>query len=196
VRAWDRFFKGMARPPKFKKRSGSMAVDILQASKLNIVRLNHRLGEVTIPLIGRVRFRWTRPLAGISPGCAGRITGARLIKKALGWHICFRIEEPAIKVAPNRGPSVGIDRGVVHTMAISDGEMLDMPRLLSPGEEHRLQALERKAARQQLARKAVSRGPSDRTAPTIRSLQCAHGKLADVTTGSTRPPPGSPRTTA
>jgi putative transposase len=68
VRAWDRFFKGMARPPKFKKRSGSMAVDIPQASKLNIVRLNHRLGEVTIPLIGRVRFRWTRPLAGISPG--------------------------------------------------------------------------------------------------------------------------------
>jgi putative transposase len=111
VRAWDRFFKGVDRPPKFKKRSGHMAVDIPQASKLNIIRLNQRWGEVTIPLVGRVRFRWTRPLAGISPGCAGRITGARLIKKALGWHICCRIEEPAIKVTPNPGPAVGIDRG-------------------------------------------------------------------------------------
>jgi len=128
-------------------------VDIPQSSKLNIIRLNHRWGEVTIPLVGRVRFRWTRPLAGISPGCPGRITGARLIKKTLGWHVCFRIEEPAIEVTPNPGPPVGIDRGVVHTMAISDGQMLDMPRLLGPGKERRLQALERKAARQQLARK-------------------------------------------
>jgi putative transposase len=153
VRAWDRFFKGMGGPPRFKKRSGHMAVDIPQASKLNIIRLNHRWGEVTIPLVGRVRFRWTRPLAGISPDCPGRITGARLIRKTLGWHICFRIEQPAVKVTPNLGPPVGIDRGIVHTMAISDGQMLDMPRLLGPGEERRLQALERKAARQQLARK-------------------------------------------
>ena len=152
VRAWDRYFTGVSRQPRFKKRTGHMAVDVPQACKLNIIRLNHRWGEVTIPLVGRVRFRWTRPLAGISPGCPGRITGARLIKKALGWHICFRIEEPAIEAAPNPGPPVGIDRGVVHTMATSDGEMLDMPPLLRPGEKRRLQALERKAARQQLTR--------------------------------------------
>jgi putative transposase len=60
---------------------------------------------VTIPLVGWVRFRWTRPLAGISPGCAGRITGARLIKKTLGWHICFRIEEPMVEVACEPWPS-------------------------------------------------------------------------------------------
>lgn len=196
VRAWDRFFKGVARPPKFKKRSGRMAMDIPQASKLNITRLNHHWGEVTIPLVGRVRFRWTRPLAGVSPGCAGRITGARLIKKALGWHICFRIEEPAIQVTPNPGPAVGIDRGVVHTMALSNGEMLNMPRLLRAGEERRLKALERKAARQQLTHERESRDPSDRYVPTSSSRRCVHGELADVTTGFTRPLPSSPRTTA
>jgi putative transposase len=60
---------------------------------------------------------------------------------------------------PNPGPPVGIDRGVVHTLALSDGRALDMPSLLTPGEQRRLLGLERKAARQQLARKQ-SRNPS------------------------------------
>jgi putative transposase len=151
VRAWDRFHRGHARPPKFKKAGRRMAVDVPQASALNITRLNHRWGELSVPLVGRVRFRWTRPLPGISRGCPGRITGARLIRNRLGWHISFRIEEPATTIAANLGPPVGVDRGVIHTMALSNGEMLDMPSLLTVGEQQRLLGLERKAARQQLA---------------------------------------------
>jgi putative transposase len=67
-----------------KKRSVHMAVDIPQASALKIARLSRHWGEVNIPLIGRVRFRWTRSLPGISRGCPGRITGARLIKDPVG----------------------------------------------------------------------------------------------------------------
>jgi putative transposase len=151
VRAWDRFHRGLARPPKFKKPGRRMAVDVPQASALNITRLNHRWGELSIPLVGRVRFRWTRPMPGISRNCSGRITGARLVRNRLGWHISFRVEEPATTIAANPGPPVGVDWGVVHTMALSNGEMLVMPRLLTSGEEQRLLGLERKAARQQLA---------------------------------------------
>jgi putative transposase len=152
LRAWGRFGRGLAKPPKYKRRRARMAVDVPQASALNITRLNHRWGELSIPLVGRVRFRWTRPLPGISRECSGRITGARLIKGPLGWHVAFRIEEPAALIPANLGPPVGVDRGVIHTMALSNGEMLDMPRLLTPGERQRLLGLERKAARQQLAR--------------------------------------------
>jgi putative transposase len=81
----------------------------------------------------------------------GRITGARLVRDSLGWHICFRIEEPVVAKLANPGPPVGIDRGVIHTMALSTGEMLHMPSLLTPGEQRRLCGLERKAARQELA---------------------------------------------
>jgi putative transposase len=84
--------QGSAGRPRFKQRSRSMAVDNPQASDLRIVRLNRRWGEVTVQGVGRVRFRWTRPLPGVS-GSPGRITGARLVKDALGWHIVFRIEE-------------------------------------------------------------------------------------------------------
>ena len=151
LNAWNRYFNRIANPPKFKKRSGYMAVDAPQASALRITRLSRHWGEVTILLVGRVWFRWTRPLPGASRGRPGRITGARLIKDPLGWHIFFRIEEPVVPVRTNAGSPVGIDRGVVHAMALSTGEMLDMPKLLTSGERRRLLGLERKAARQQLA---------------------------------------------
>ena len=53
VRAWHRFHRGLARPPKFKKPGRRMAVDVPQASALNITRLNYRWGELSIPLVGR-----------------------------------------------------------------------------------------------------------------------------------------------
>jgi putative transposase len=82
--AWDRYFGRVSRPPKFKKRSVHMAVDVPQASALKVARLSRHWGEVQIPLVGRVRFRWTRPLPGVSRDCPGRITGARLVKDPLG----------------------------------------------------------------------------------------------------------------
>jgi len=133
LRAWDRFHKGLARPPKLKERSARLVVDVPQASKFRITRLSRRWGEVTITLVGRVRFRWSRPLPGVSRGCPGRITGGRLIKDPLGWHISFRIEETAIEVLANHHPPVGVDRGVVHTIALSDGRNFDMPPLLGKG---------------------------------------------------------------
>jgi putative transposase len=148
--AWNRYFSRVSKPPRFKKRSAHMAVDVPQASALKISRLNRHWGELTITLVGRVRFRWTRPLPGASRGLPGRITGARMVKDPLGWHICFRIEELVVAASANPGSPVGIDRGVVHTMAFSNGEMLDMRSLLSQGEQRRLHGLERKAARQQL----------------------------------------------
>jgi putative transposase len=127
-------------------------VDVPQASQLRITRLNPRWGDVTIPLAGRIRFRWTRPLPRVSRGCLGRITGARLIMNPLGWTICFRIEE-AIEVPANTSPPIGVDRGVVHTMALSDGRNLDMPSLLRSGERRRLRKLELQAARRRAARR-------------------------------------------
>lgn len=176
LNAWDRCSSGVSKPPKFKKGNAHMAVDAPQASALKIARLNRHWGEVRILLVGRVRFRWTGPLPGISRDCPGRITGAHLVKDQLGWHICFRIEEPAIVVPLNTGPPVGVDPGVIHTLALSNGEMLDMRCLLTPGEERRLRGLERKAARQQLANK--QQRASDPTAPMSKRRSRTHGQIA------------------
>jgi len=152
LRAWKRFFEGLARPPKFKKRGSHLAVDNPQAADLRIARLNRRWGMVTILMVGRVRFRWTRPLPGVMRDYPGRITGARLFKDALGWQISLRTEEPIAEVTPNIGQPVGMDRGVVHTMTLSDGRHLDMPELLTKGEQRRLRKLELEAARRRIRR--------------------------------------------
>jgi putative transposase len=176
LNAWNRYSTGVSKPPKFKKRNAYMAVDAPQASALKVVRLNRYWGEVRILLVGRVRFRWTRSLPGISHDCPGRITGAHLVKDQLGWHICFRIEEPVVVMPSNAGPPVGVDRGVIHTMALSNGEMLDMRCLLTPSEERRLRGLERKAARQQLASK--QQRANDPTAPMSKRQSRTYGQIA------------------
>jgi putative transposase len=177
LRARNRFFDGLAGPPRFKKRSSHMAVDVPQASGLRIVRLNRRWGRVMIPRIGPVRFRWTRPLPGVSRSCTGRITGARLVRDSLGWRICFRIEEPAIAVAAHSGPPVAIDRGVIHSLALSDGRNLDMPTLLTKREQRRLRRLELQAARKRAIR-ASGAPASERERRTYRQIAVIRARQA------------------
>jgi putative transposase len=183
LNAWDRCYRGVSRRPRFKQRSRQMAVDVPQASQLNVARVNRRWGEVSIPLVGRVRFRWTRDLPGISRNCPGRITGARVIKNPLGWHICFRIEEPAHKVPPNPGAPVGIDHGVVHTIALSDGRDFNMPPLLNKGEQRRLRKLELQAARRRAARHAGAGKPGT---PMSRRERRSYEQIAKLRARQTR----------
>jgi putative transposase len=177
LHAWHRFYEGAANPPKPKNRTVRLAVDVPQASQLRVTRLSRRWGEVTIPLVGRVRFRWTRPLPGVSRDCPGRITGARLLKDQLGWRICFRIEETAVEVSTNHHPPVGVDRGVVHTMALSDGRNIDMPPLLRPGERRRLRKLQLQAARRRAARRPGG-GISNRERRTYEQIAVLRARQA------------------
>jgi putative transposase len=152
LRTWDWFYAGWTNPPRRKKRMARLVIDAPQASKLAVVRLNRNWGVVRLTMIGPVRFRWTRSLPGVSRDVPGRITGARIVKDSLGWRISFRIETPSTATPTNRHPPVGVDRGIVHTMALSDGQELDMPPLLRDGELRRLRKLELQAARQCAAR--------------------------------------------
>jgi putative transposase len=177
LRAWDRCREGEAKRPKVKGRRVRLAVDVPQGSQLQVGRITRRWGQVAIPLVGRVRFRWTRPLPGVSRDCPGRITGGRLTKDSLGWRISFRIEEPAIDMPPRISHPIGIDRGVVHAMALSDGRTLDMPPLLHPGERRRLRKLELQAARQRAGRKPGTR-ISTRERRTYDQIAALRGRQA------------------
>ncbi|MFI6455503.1 RNA-guided endonuclease InsQ/TnpB family protein [Streptosporangium amethystogenes] len=154
--AWANFLNPdhPARRPTFKSRSRSrMAVDVPQAQHLNIVRLNRRWGLVNLPKAGRARFRWTKDLPGVTKGGpTGRITGARLVKDAYGWHLVFRTEALAEPAAAHPGPQVGIDRGITVALALSDGTNREHGHWLTPGEKEHLRRLEQKSARQRRTR--------------------------------------------
>ncbi|MFD1543129.1 RNA-guided endonuclease InsQ/TnpB family protein [Nonomuraea guangzhouensis] len=155
--AWVNFFNPdhPAGRPTFKARFRSRpAVDVPQARDLQIKRVNRRWGAVNLPKVGRVRFRWTKDLPGVTQGGpAGRITGARLVKDAFGWQIVFRTETMAAAVmAAHPGPSVGIDRGITVALALSDGTTREHGPWLTRGEREHLRRLEKKSARQRAAR--------------------------------------------
>ncbi|MGV9374606.1 RNA-guided endonuclease InsQ/TnpB family protein [Nonomuraea sp. NPDC003707] len=155
--AWANYFNPghPARRPTFKARGRSRpAVDVPQARDLHVKRLNRRWGTVNLPKVGRVRFRWTKNLPGITRGApAGRVTGARLIKDPFGWSIVFRTEIAVEPARSHQGGRVGIDRGVTVALALSDGASREHGPWVTGTERARLRRLEHKAARQKAARR-------------------------------------------
>ncbi|WP_433499800.1 RNA-guided endonuclease InsQ/TnpB family protein [Sphaerimonospora sp. CA-214678] len=155
--AWANFFNPghPAGRPTFKGRLRTrLAVDVPQARDLQIKRVNRRWGAVNLPKAGRARFRWTKDLPGVTRGGpAGRITGARLVKDAHGRQVVFRTEAlVAPAPAVHSGHPVGIDRGVIVALALSDGTMREHGPWLGNGEKEHLRRLEKKSARQRRTR--------------------------------------------
>nr|WP_030367148.1 RNA-guided endonuclease TnpB family protein [Streptomyces roseoverticillatus] len=158
--AWKNCWDGHADEPNFKARIRSvMSVDIPQGRHLHIARVHRRWGMVNLPKIGRVRFRWTKDLpVGKRAGEENRITGARLVKDAFGWHIAFRAQTLEQAPAPHTGPEVGIDAGITVPLALSDGSHRTHGNWLTEKEQAKLLRLERRAAQRKAHHK-----PGERT---------------------------------
>jgi putative transposase len=197
-RAWKNCWEGRADAPNFKGRFRTgMSVDVPQGRDLNVTRVHRRWGMVNIPKVGRVRFRWTKDLpVGKRAGAENRITGARLIKDALGWHIAFRVQTLEVGPEPHQGPDVGIDVGVTVPLALSDGETYEHGEWLTGKEKARLVRLERRAARRKRHRR-----PGERTS---RRLHRIYDQIAGLRAKAKRraldwqhqTPPSSPAHTA
>jgi putative transposase len=132
-----------ARRPTWRKAGRDEGFRIVGRSRQqwDVRRLSLHVGEVRVPKVGWVRFRWS---CNVPPGVKSyRITCDR----AGRWHTAFAAP-PAPLPAPGDGRVVGIDRGVVAGAALSTGELLLVPGLTMP-ERARLRRLERKLARAQ-----------------------------------------------
>jgi putative transposase len=126
-------------PPSWRRRNVKEGFRIVAMGPWGARRLNRRWGEVLVPKLGWVRFRWSRPIPDAK---SYRVTRDR----AGRWHIAFAAIPPAIP-GPQTGEVVGVDRGVAVSAALSTGELLTVPGL-RPAEQRRLKLLERRRARQ------------------------------------------------
>jgi len=137
--AMRNFYAGTHAYPRRRKRYRNEGFRITGFTiHLDVRRLNRRWGQVRVPKIGWVRFRWTRPV----PECRSyRVT----LDRAGRWHVAFAVIPEPIP-APGTGEAVGIDRGVVITAALSTGEKLHCPGM-SGRERARLRKAERRKAR-------------------------------------------------
>jgi putative transposase len=129
----------------------------------DVRRLSRHVGEVRVPKVGWVRFRWSRAVpSGVK---SYRIT----MDRSGRWHVAFAaIPKPL--PTPGNGEAVGIDRGVAVSAALSTGELLHAPSL-TPAERMRMRRLERKLARAQ-------RG-SNRRARTKQTIARLHARETD-----------------
>ncbi|WP_079084900.1 RNA-guided endonuclease InsQ/TnpB family protein [Streptomyces dysideae] len=172
--AWKNCWEGRAQAPEFKARFRTrMSIDIPQGRDLHVVRVHRRWGMVDIPELGRVRFCWTKDLpVGRHADKDNKITGARLVKDALGWHIAFRVTTLAPAPGPHPGPEAGIGAGITVPLALSDGETAEHGPWLSKKEEARLLHHEQRAARRKSHRKKGER--------TSRRLSKTYDRIARI----------------
>ena len=110
-----------------------------RGTQWDVRRVSRKVGQVWVPKVGWVRFRWSR---SVPPGAKSyRVT----LDRAGRWHIAFAaIPDPV--PAPRNGQVVGIDRGVAVSAALSTGELLHVA-VLTTRERKRLQRLQRKLPR-------------------------------------------------
>ena len=156
-KAWVEYAKGGRRRPRYKGRknplrslgaSDSSTEDVrIERNRVYLPGLSAKYGLGTLRAKGvGQRYPLTSP-----------VKAWRIVSKASGWYLQLTHDVPRVYKAPKfPDVAVGIDPGVVHAIAQSDGRFMDAPRPLL-----RYQA-QRKRLQQALARREMgSKGWQD-----------------------------------
>ncbi len=118
-RAWQTFFTGLRRRPSWRKQGRNDGFQIVGRHAQHLQILNRRWSSVLIPKVGWVKFRRSRP---VPEAKSYRVT----LDRSGRWHIAFAAIPESIE-GPGDGSTVGIDRGVMITLALSDGMRYQAP---------------------------------------------------------------------
>ena len=120
--------------------------------------------RIAIPLLGKVKFRQHRPIEGTPKAM-------RLTLACGRWFVTFACVDVPAKPLPASDREVGIDLGLAHFVATSDGDTVDVP-------------MAEREARRELGRahRRVSRRNrgSRRQRVAVRLLARAHDRVANV----------------
>jgi len=142
-KAFQNFFRRVkaGQTPGYPRYKGRDHFDSLGLKELgNGFRLDGRRLEISG--IGRIAVRWHREILGT-------IKTVRVTRKANKWYACFACEvetDGETEALPPTGRAVGIDVGISHLLATSDGEFVENPRWYRAGQKD-LRRIQRSVAR-------------------------------------------------
>jgi putative transposase len=139
AQAMRNFFNGTHRRPTWRKTGRHEGFRQVGFKTRHLKRLSDRYGQVWVPKVGWVRFRWTRSVPDAVKSY--RVT----LDRSGRWHIAFAAIPSPIQ-GPDDGSVVGVDRGVTVSAALSTGELLHAPGLRA-GETKRLRRLQQRLSR-------------------------------------------------
>lgn len=117
-RAYQRFFKGISKKPKFKKKSKSHDSFYIGGDQIKV-----RDKKVWVPNLGWVRLREQVRFKGT-------IRSATFSRKADRWFVAIQIDTKVTKTSP-KGKTIGLDLGIDKMIQLSDGDFIQAPKPLS-----------------------------------------------------------------
>jgi putative transposase len=110
--SFQRFFKGVSGFPRPKKKFQESGIKFPTPSSIRLIPTdNPKRGLVELPKIGSLRFRKSRELEGELRSCT-------ISKGTDGFYISFLCRVEFEDTTRGSG-EIGIDRGIVHTLAFS-----------------------------------------------------------------------------
>jgi putative transposase len=89
---------------------------------------------------GLLKVRWHRALP------AGRLKNIVVVRKPSGWYVFWQIDIPEQPGEQSPYPPVGVDVGIAHALALSDGSTFDSPKHLQKA-LRKLRVLQRAVSR-------------------------------------------------
>ena len=138
-KAFQNFFRRVksGETPGYPRYKGQDQFDSFGLKELgNGFKIDGR--RLKISGIGRIAVRWHREIVGT-------IKTVRITRRAGKWYACFACECET-EVLPQTGEAVGLDVGISHLLATSDGEFVENPRWYRAGQKD-LRRVQRSVAR-------------------------------------------------
>lgn len=157
-RAFERFFRGEARRPTFKKKR--LHDSFYVANDKCRVKGRH----VVLPKVGRVRMREVLRFQG-------KLCGATVSRDAGRWFIAFQVEVGEYQKERSGNSVVGVDLGVKDLATLSTGEKIPGPKALAKTLT-KLRRLSRRLSRKQ-------KGSSNYKKAAITVAQC-HRRIKNM----------------
>lgn len=119
-KAYQAYFKGLSRYPKFKRRDKYNSFTYPQVGGFNLNGGILRLG-----MIGKVKIKVHRSITGTVKRCT-------IIRDIDQWYACISVgEETGQEVKPMSTAKVGVDLGLLNLAVLSNGEVIENPRILN-----------------------------------------------------------------
>lgn len=117
--AYRQFLKGKRGKPRFQKPSRFNSVNYKPGDGATV-----KANRLYVQNVGLIKVRWHRALP------EGKIKNIIVFRKPSGWYVLFQVELPEKPVEKSANPPVGVDMGISHALAISDGTFFDSPKYL------------------------------------------------------------------
>lgn len=135
--AYQRFFKGKANFPNFKKKSGKNSI-CFSSNAFSYIN-----GNINLYKCGVIDIRWSRTLPeGVQPkNCIVSL------EPSGRWYISILVEDPTIEKLEPIEKSIGIDIGINNFVVSSDGDKIKSPKLKK--EYDKLKKLQKRFSKKQ-----------------------------------------------